>query len=63
MIYLLYVINSTFARFFFFDPRKYNWIELKGYSRLKKSTCSLSVGLPQQAFDFKHEIITGSYKI
>ena len=35
MIYLLHVINSTFARFFY--PRKYNWIELKGYSCLKKN--------------------------
>ena len=33
---------------FFFDPRKYNWIELKGYSRLKKVLVHLALDYPSK---------------
>ena len=32
----------------FFDPRKYNWIELKGYSRLKKVLVHLALDYPSK---------------
>ena len=61
MIYLPHVINLTFARFFI--SRKYNRIELKGYYRLIHELVHLALVYPVKKFNFKHEIVSGSYEI